>query len=62
MKLTMDNAVLTCVHVLDKTAKAEYSTEDDSYVCTSCRDEYSEKGFDKTKHNLRMVHRGCLIE
>lgn len=62
-KLTMDNAVLTCVHVLEKKAKPEYHTEDDSYVCSSCRDLHDkEKDLDLTGKYLKMVHRRCLIE
>ena len=55
------SVVLVCTHVLDKTAEAEYQKEDDSYVCSNCRDLHDkEDDLELTKPFLRMVHRSCL--
>lgn len=52
--------VIACIHVLDQKVDAEYHKEDDSYVCSSCRDLLSSKGFDAVKDLTRVVHRSCL--
>lgn len=53
-----EDMVLVCKHVLDKSAEAEYHKEDDSYVCTKCRDNHAENPDDLS--NLSMAHRSCL--
>ena len=52
--------VISCIHVINQKADAEYIKEDDSYVCSNCRDLLADKGFDAVKDLTRVVHRSCL--
>lgn len=55
-----EDMVMICIHVQQQTAEAEYMKEDDSYVCSDCRDRMRDDGFDAMKDNLVFVHRSCL--
>lgn len=58
-----EDIVLVCNHVLNKTKDAEYHKNDDSYVCSNCRDIHAEckrRCKKQCLQNLAMVHRECL--
>lgn len=55
-----EDMVMVCQHVLDEMAEPEYNKEDDSYVCTRCRDMLEKKGFEYIQQVLCFVHRSCL--
>lgn len=62
-KQEWDIMKVTCVHVLDKTAPPEYMVEDDSYVCSNCRDMMQKKSdIVKVKPSLKIVHRSRLTQ
>lgn len=72
-KLTIDNSVLTCIHVLNNTEKYEYVPQgykenpDDkeeateSFICSKCMDQNAidREGVMK---NLRCVCKECFLE
>jgi hypothetical protein len=65
-KLTIDNSVLTCVHVLSNKAKYEYIKEGqeknacESFTCSNCLD-LNEYDPDQAMKSMRVVCRECFV-
>ena len=57
-----DNMKMVCIHVFKNHAQPEYLEEDDSYVCTPCRDRFADEGFESISPLLSFVCVDCLIE
>ena len=55
-----NDLVIVCVHVKAKTRDAEYNEEDDTYICSLCRDVQETKGWEFIKDDLSTLCRGCL--
>jgi len=64
-KLTLDNSVLTCIHVLNRSEKYEYieqtSEAVESFTCSDCLD-FTERDNEGVMKFLRLVCRKCFIE
>ena len=52
--------VIVCVHVHAKTREAEYNKEDDSYICSLCRNIAEERGWKFLLDDMMSIHRSCL--
>jgi len=64
-QLTLENSVLTCIHVMNNTEKYEYVPEDskatESFTCSKCLDLTSEDSKAVMKF-LLCVCRKCFLE
>lgn len=54
-----EDMVLSCIHVIENMREPEV-LQDDSYVCSPCRDMLSEGKFEELKPTLSFVHRTHL--
>lgn len=62
--MTDDHTDLTicCLHVFNKESEPEYNEEDDTNICTKCRDLTDEVGWETFGiDNLRTVCRECMF-
>jgi formylmethanofuran dehydrogenase subunit E len=52
-----EDMVLTCQHCIEGSRQPEYHKEDDSYVCSKCRDSMRDDGFKTVEPLLHFIHR-----
>ncbi|MDX1371939.1 MAG: hypothetical protein R3321_05685, partial [Nitrososphaeraceae archaeon] len=64
-ELTLENSVLTCLHVVNKERKYEYIEQSDgcveSFTCSGCLDMLEENP-EEAKKYLMCVCRKCFVE